>query len=373
MKKDLPLNIRFALFLFTLILVMFAIIQAKDFLFPVFIGILIAYLLYPICNFLEKHKIPRIIAILLCIILAFGIVTSIVIFFYKRFAIMLGDFPTLKAHALANIEALQSYIETTLNIEDNTIERLLKLRVASIFDEGTPFFNILFTATAGTVFRILIMPVYVFLFLFYRTKFAYFILMLAPREKKQRTINILRDVSQVATRYMGGVITVVLILCVVNSTGLLIMGVRYAFIFGIIAALFNFIPHFGTLIGSTIPITFILLTGEPSTALKVMIMFIIVQFLENNLLTPNIVGYNIRINPFFIILGLIVAALVWGIAGMLIVVPFLAVVKIVSRHIPSLAPYSFLLGLRGARRHAFTGSNLKKFFTRKKNKTKKAK
>ena len=361
MNKELPRSLRYSIILFTGILIIFAVIQAKEFLFPLMLGILIAYLLYPLTNFLEKHRFPRIIAILISIIFTGLILTAIIIFFYKRFAVMLHDLPTLKANAVANIEALQTYIEHKLNIKDDTIERLLKTRVVSLFDQENNFFNVLFTTTAGTIFRIIIMPVYVFLFLFYRTKFAYFILMVTPPAKKQTTINIMRDVSQVAAKYMGGVMIVVMILCIINSTGLFIIGVKYAFILGIIAALFNFIPHFGTLIGSTIPITFTLLTDSPATALKVLIMFIIVQFLENNLLTPNIVGYNIRINPFFIILGLIVAALVWGIAGMLIVVPILATLKIFAKHIPSLKPYSFLLGLKGAKRHALSGSNIKKF------------
>ncbi|MBN1184676.1 MAG: AI-2E family transporter [Bacteroidales bacterium] len=370
MKTEYPRSLRFALILFTIILIIFAIIQAKDFLFPITLGILIAYLLYPLTNFLEKKSIPRIIAILISIILTFLILTVIFIFFYKRFVVMLHDMPALKANAVANIEALQTYIEHKLNIKDNTIERLLKTRVASLFDQDNNIFNILFTTTAGTIFRLFIMPVYVFLFLFYRTKFAYFILMITPPERKQTTINIMRDISQVAAKYMGGVLTVVLILCVINSTGLLIIGVKYAFILGILAALFGFIPNFGTLIGSIIPITFTLLTDSPAVTLKVLIMFIIVHFLENNLITPNIVGYNIRINPFFIILGLIVAALIWGIAGMLIVVPILATLKIFAKHIPKLQPYSFLLGLRGARRHALSGTNIKKFFKRFKKKKK---
>jgi predicted PurR-regulated permease PerM len=210
-----------------------------------------------------------------------------------------------------------------------------------------------------------ILPVYIFLFLFYRTKLANFLLKLVKKEKRLVAVSVLRQFSHVVPRYMGGVSTVVLILMFLNSTGLIIVGLDHAILFGIISALFNFIPYFGTLIGGSIPFIFALLTGDTGLlAFHVLILFIIIQFTENNILTPNIVGNSLNLNPMVIIIGLIAGGMVWGIPGMFAVVPLLAMFNIMAENIETLKPYSFLMGMKGARKHAITVENIKKFINR---------
>ena len=110
----------------------------------------------------------------------------------------------------------------------------------------------------------------------------------------------------------------------------------------------------------------LLIENDPSMALRVVFLFVIIQFIENNILTPNIVGGNVRVNPFFIITGLVGASIVWGIPGMLLIVPFLAIVRIVLSHIESMKPYAFLLGDTGTSRHAITIDKVKTFFGKRK-------
>jgi len=164
---------------------------------------------------------------------------------------------------------------------------------------------------------------------------------------------------------MGGISTVVIILAFLNSMGLLILGIENPFIFGILSACFSFIPYFGTFIGATIPFSFSLLTYDsPLMALKVAFMYWIIHMIENNILTPNIVGNNLRINPMVIIIGVIAGGMVWGIPGMFATVPALAMFNIFSENVPKLHPYSFLFGTKGTRSHALTGENIKKFWDR---------
>ncbi len=342
----------------------YAIITARDLLYPLFFGLLLSYLLYPLANWLEKRRVPRILAILLSIVLAIIVLAAGFLFLYSQVENIIGDFPALKSKALRNVETLRYSLESLLDISVSQFSQLMKQLAVGMFDTGAQLFNGIFQATAGTLFKIGIMPVYIFLFLFYRTKFAIFILkFFHTRDRKQKVIAILKDISEVASRYTGGMLIVVLILCFINTLGLTIIGVKYALVLGIISALFNLIPYFGTILGGGFVIIFVLLTGDdPSIALRVLGLFAIIQFTENNLLTPNIVGSHVNINPFFIIVGLVVGATVWGIPGMLIVVPFLAILRIISQHIQRLQAFAFLLGAYGASRHALTVRNVKKFF-----------
>jgi predicted PurR-regulated permease PerM len=221
----------------------------------------------------------------------------------------------------------------------------------------------IFSATTGTIFVILMQPVFVFLFLYYRTKFAYFILKVVGRQNRLIAVGVLREIASVVTRYMLGVATVVLILCFFNAIGLLLIGIKYPLLLGVISALFSFIPYFGNFIGGSIPFIFALLTEDSQIyAFRIAIFVYIVHFFENNILSPNIVGNHIRINPFIIIFGLIVGAMIWGVPGMLVVIPFMAMLHIVLKKIPGMQPYVYLMGIRGTSRHAISLANIRRSF-----------
>jgi len=363
--KKYPLVIRLSFLLLSLILFVYAVISAREFLYPIVLGVLFGYLLYPIACFFEKHGFPRILANIISIVLFLFVVGVGVFFIYKQAGSFIDDFPLYKQKALHNIDKLEKTLEHGFGLSDLRLVDFIRIRVKSLFDVGNNVINNAFSATAGTIFRVGLLPVYIFLFLFYRTKLALFILKIVPEEKRILAIKVLKQFSYVVSRYMGGVSSVVIILMILNSTGLLIIGIDHAIVFGIISALFNFIPYFGTLIGASIPFMFALLTGEsPLLALNVLILYAIIQFTENNILTPNIVGNNLRLNPMVIIIGIIAGGMIWGIPGMFAIVPLLAMVNILCENISALQPYAFLLGTHGARRHAITIRNIKKFFHR---------
>jgi len=247
---------RLTYFLLAIFLVIYGLILARDFLYPIAFGILLSYLLYPIVNFFEKKSFPRIFAILLTIVMALALFAILAIFVLKRISMFMDDLPLFREKTISQIEALQHYLESQLGIPS---ERFKNFLISRLFDLGTKSEKV-FATTTGTIFVILMQPVYVFLFLYYRTKFAYFILKIVGRQNRIIAVKALREISTVVTRYMLGMFTVVLILCVFNSVGLLLIGIKYPLLLGVISALFSFIPYFGNFIGGLIPFTFALLT-----------------------------------------------------------------------------------------------------------------
>jgi predicted PurR-regulated permease PerM len=347
---------RFSFFLLAIILTLFVLIEAKLFLYPIALAVLFAYLLYPIANFLEKHRFPRLLAILISVLIFLAIVGAVAVLIYKRVIGFIGDFPGFRDKALQNIDILEKQLGLLFGNIDVNIMAFLRTRVSGLFDASSDFLNRVFTTTTGTIFRLAVLPIFIFMFLYYRTKFAYFVLKLVPVEKQRIAVNALRGVSKVASRYMGGMSTVVIILCIINSIAFILIGVKYAIIFGFIAGLWSFFPFF-----------FSLLTSDaPQIALKILVAYLIVHLAENYILTPNIVGNAVKINAFVIILGMIAAGMVWGFPGMFVIVPFLAMAKVISEHVPTLHAYVYLLGTTGVRRHALTGENIRNFIHRMK-------
>lgn len=331
-------------FLVFIIAFTFIVIVAKNFLVPVFFGLLISSLLFPICRFFCRKGIPKGISIFITIILMMTFIAGISIFFAGEISNLTGDFPSLRNKALDNVNQISTIIEDNFGIETAQQKDWIKEQVSNLFTSGNQLLNDLLNATAGTVFKVFIMPVFVFYLLYYRDRFNFFVMRIVPENEKMRTNRILEEVSFVSQRYLGGAFIVVMILSVLNSLGLYFIGLQYAILFGVISAFFNFIPYFGTWIGAFFPIMFAMLTGDtPNLALWVIVFFTFIQFLENNILTPNITGGYVRLNPFITILGLIAGGMIWGVAGMLLIIPFLASMKIVFENFQSTKALSFLL------------------------------
>lgn len=370
MLKYYPFVKRATFFLLFTILFFYCLIIARSFFYPICLAIVFSYLLYPLGRFLEKHRVPRIAANFVCLIVAFAIITFVVFFISSQLEVFVQEFPMLKIKAITNIDKIALGLENEIGVSSQVQKLWLKSRIEGLFESGGKFFSTAFNATAGTLVALGILPVYVFFFLYYRNKFKEFFLLIVPDRIHDKSHKILDEVSYVTKRYMTGITTVVFILCFVNSIGLIIVGIDYPVLLGIISAFFNFIPYFGTLIGGLIPFLVALITMDsPQYAVGVAVLFLFIQFLENNILTPNITGGNVKLNPLVTILSIIVGGLVWGVPGMFLSVPFLAMFKIVCDHVEPLQPISFLLGTEGTEKHALTLSKLRGLFKKKKDKT----
>lgn len=362
------IGMRLSYILLAIILFFYGLIMARDFLYPLALGVLFSYLLYPIVNYFEKKGVPRILSIMVPLLVAITLFAFLFVFITKRLTLFMDELPYFKEKTIEHIVEIQQYLETQLGIPSERVKKYIITQIFNIGSESGKLFN----ATTGTIFAILMQPVYIFLFLYYRTKFAYFILKIVGKENRLIAIKILREIAQVVTRYMLGVTTVVVILCFLNSAGYMLIGIEYPVLFGVIAALFSFIPYFGNIIGGILPFLFALLTENSlKYSIRIVLFVYFIHFLENNILSPNIVGNNIRLNPFIIILGLIAGAMIWGIPGMLVTIPFLAMLNIIVKKIPALQPYAYLLGNHGTSRHEMTLDNTKRFVTMLKNRWRK--
>jgi predicted PurR-regulated permease PerM len=350
MNKDSLLKI--ASVLFILAAFIFFLIIARNILIPLTFGALFAYLLFPFVWRLERLGLHRSFSILIVILLSLAVVASVAFFFAVQISNIQIDLNEIKTRLVEQTGSPEEKIEQKFGINMRTMDYYIDNMFNDLISGGDGDLNV-FASTTTALFQIGILPVFVFFLLFYRTKTAYFIFRVVGRKRKKKAVKILRDISAVTTKYLGGLLGVVLILAVLNSAGLIIIGVPHAIVLGVAAAILNLIPYFGTLIGALIPIFYVIVALEDpySTALKVVFLFIIVQFLENNIITPNVVGGNVRLNALTVIIGLLIGNMIWGLPGMLVVIPFIAVVKIIMSNIEGLEPYAYLLSSKGLGKH----------------------
>ncbi|MDX1627344.1 MAG: AI-2E family transporter [Fulvivirga sp.] len=305
----------------------------RDFIYPVCLAILFSYLIYPLTSFLENYISSKILATLLSVILGVIVIAGAFFFIYLQLSDFLKDFSQLKAQANENFNRFNDSIPILFDSQKN-----LNTAIQNILGAQENFLAKVLNATTGTLIGLGIQPVYVYFMLYYRKHFEEFIYNITNSNYHDKVSTILKEIASVTKNYVSGVFIVVLILCFLNSIGLMIIGVKYAVMFGVISAFMNFIPYFGTLIGGAIPLLYTVVSPEPEKALGVIILFVIIQFTENNILTPNITGGRVAINPLFTIFTIIIGGLAWGLPGMFIFVPFVGMLKVIFEHIEPLKP-----------------------------------
>jgi predicted PurR-regulated permease PerM len=199
-------------------------------------------------------------------------------------------------------------------------------------------------SVGGLISVFLLLPVYIFLILWYKQLFLEFISKLFPAEKHNTVAEVLVESKLLIQNYLIGLLTETGIIAVLNTLALIILGVEYAVLLGVISALLNIIPYIGGIVAMALTIIIVLATKSPIYALWVLVLYSLVQFIDNNIIVPKIVSSKIKINEFISILAILVGSALWGIPGMFLSLPIIAILKVIFDRIDPIKPFGFLLG-----------------------------
>lgn len=351
MEKKLPAYIRLVTALLGIVLVVFVMVSAKSILVPLLIAGMLAVLISPLASWLERHRVPKILATFLSLVALLGIISGLTIFFYNQLLGFADDLSLLNARVSELIGVVNEFMER--NVEgavpismdsiQNTVFRYLSENMATL-GQGI-------IATATTLTIMFIIPVYIFLFLYYRAFLIEFLMRAFPEAHQPRVKTVIYKVKGVVQNYITGMLIVILILAVLNSIALFSFGLKHALLFAVFAAMLNVIPFLGPFIGATLPILYALLTKDTLWApIGIFLCFYFIQLAESNFFTPKIVGGKVSMNPLMTIIALFIGNFIWGLAGMILFIPGMAMLKVVFDEIPGMEAYGFLLGHAGERR-----------------------
>jgi predicted PurR-regulated permease PerM len=190
-----------------------------------------------------------------------------------------------------------------------------------------------------------LLPVYIFLILFYHPILIEFIRRVFGTDNQIQVNKIITQTKNVIQRYLIGLSIEAVIMATLETTTLLILGIEYALLLGIIGALLNIIPYIGGLVAVALPMIVALATKSSAWyAFYVLAAFYVIQLIDNNFIVPKIVASKVKINALFSIIVVFIGNALWGIPGMFLSIPLLAIVKLVCDNIEPLKPWGFLLG-----------------------------
>lgn len=315
-----------------------AVILTSDIVIPLAFAGLFAVVMLPLVKRIEK-KTGTTWAITIVLIGSIVIAVALGYLLVNQIVGLVNDLPNIEARADAFVKDARATLSKNFNINVEQQQTM----VQDILKSGGTYLGNVLLGTSNTLSTIIQIPIYIFLLLLYRNKFKMFFLSLLPNQPEELLWK--KEIENVVQGYLSGLLLVTIIVAILNTVGLLVLGIDHAIFFGILSGVLTVIPYVGIFIGALFPVVMALLTKDSAWyALGVIIVFTVVQFLEGNFITPRITGSKVSINALAAIIALLIGGKILGIAGMILAVPAIGILKIILSHSYVLKPFVILLG-----------------------------
>lgn len=341
----LPFYAKASLFFVGLVALISILYVAQSIIVPLIFAIIIAILLNPVVNLFVKIKVNRLVAITFTILLTFVFIFAFGALLFSQASQFSESWPKLVDKFTILLNQSISTAAGYFNMQpQNLHEWITKTQNELVNIDGTLIGETIVSVGSSLAIMLLI-PVYVFIILYYKPLLMSFIQQLFANKHQEQATQIVTETKVVIQHYLVGLLIEAAIVATLDATALLILGIEYAVLLGIIAAVLNVIPYIGGFVAVALPMMIALATkSSPWVALYVLGIYYVIQLIDNNYIVPMIVASKVRINALFSIIVVFVGNMLWGISGMFLSIPLLAIIKLIFDHIESLKPWGFLLG-----------------------------
>ncbi|HEX8507390.1 MAG TPA: AI-2E family transporter [Hymenobacter sp.] len=337
--------VHYTFLLIGLSLLVFVLRKLDGVLLPLLFAALLSVLLLPMARKLESWKWPRVWAIITVLLVVIVAVLALFYLFGSQIVGLRSELPLLQDKAVQYFDQIQQWASHRFGYQPMSKDQLIDNSLDSLKDSAGGYLSTTLNTTAGVLSVTTLVPIYIFCFLYYRDHMRQFMFRFVAPDKRTGVLHTMDNIQTVVQAYISGLLTVIVIVSVLNGIGLLLLNVKFAIFFAIFASVLAVIPYIGILIGATIPALITLVeTGSPLKAAGVVGVFVLVQFLEGNFITPMITGSKVSINPMAAIIALILGGELWGTPGMILSIPLIAVIKVIFDANKTTEPWGFLLG-----------------------------
>ena len=343
--KELPLTVRRSIELIGICLLGALISIGNDIIMPVLMAFFLSIVLLPIYRFLRARKFPEVLSILLPILLGAVFIAAVIWFFSIQISILANDFPQIQKNINYHLNNLSDWINVKTDF--STQEQIKFLNEQSnklLINAGNIIGGAAGSITSAFIF-IGLVPIYIYLFLSYKNLLLRFVFVWFEPDQHKKVKEVMKEIEVIIKSYLIGLLIQIAYITVLLGGILLLLGIKHALLIGVIFALLNLIPYVGALIGNLLGVMLTLTSSKELLPIFTVLGVIgIVQFVDNNILMPRIVGSKVRINAFAAILGVFICGSLAGISGMFLALPMVAVLKIIFDRSKTFKPWGILLG-----------------------------
>lgn len=344
-KRFIPSYINYFFVLSNIVLTCFVLVTANFIVSPLLAAFIIAILLNPLYSKLVKVKVPRLISAALSVIVFISVVLILISYITRQLSNISADPSISTALFTKIINNTHEGLSRLLNINLSNPAVVLETSFNNFLKSVVGYLPNAFSGTASYLSMFILFFISLFFFLYYQQFLINFVFKLFGPKREAQLADTANQIEDAVKNYIVGLAIVMVIVAILNSVGLLILGIKHALFFGILGALLTIVPFIGITIGSLLPAFFALVTMDSLWyPILVVAVFGFVQFLEGNIITPIIIGSKENINPYVAILGLFVGGFLLGGIGIVLAIPLLGIIKIVCDDIDSLKPIGYVMG-----------------------------
>jgi predicted PurR-regulated permease PerM len=342
---QLPLTVRRAIELMGLYFLGMIILVGKDIITPIVMAFFLAIMLLPIYRFFRKRKLPESLAIFLAVFSLIIIVGLLVWFFSSQISNLISDFPQIKANVQLHLNTLSKWIDAKTKLSTEKQAQLINEQNDKLLNYAAGILSGAASSVTGILIFLGLLPIYIFLLLYYKDILIRFIYYWFPKNQHSKVGEVITESEAIIKSYLIGLLIQISYITILLGGILLLIGIKHAILIGAIFAILNLIPYIGALFGNIIGVLLTISSSQEIWPIFAVLGTIaVVQFLDNNILMPRIVGSKVKINALITIIGVFVAGALAGVSGMFLSLPVIAVLKIVFDRTSEFKQWGLLLG-----------------------------
>ena len=343
---NLPFYVKLACVLFSLFAVGYLAILAKEILSPLIFSCLFSILLLPAAAFFEHRlRLPRSAASMLAVILLLSFISLLIYVIGSQIANLVKDWPQFQAQISKTLFDFRGWVQDNFHITRGKQLRVVNSAASKVMSPDTALVGATVLSLSSILLFLVFTFIYTFFFLLYRRLILKFLESVFLDENKAIVYEIIEQVQYIMRKYIIGLLIEMGIVATAVSVTFSFMGVKYAVLLGLITGLFNIIPYIGIFTAMVISAVVTLGTSPDSTkVIWVIVTLVVTHLVDSNVLLPLVVGSKVRINALITVLGIVVGEMIWGVTGMFLSIPVIAVLKIIFDRVENLKPWGIMLG-----------------------------
>jgi predicted PurR-regulated permease PerM len=345
MIRELPLTVRRSIELLGLVLLAFVTYQLQNIIMPMLMALVTSIALSPMYRFLVRRKIPNSISIILIMMFMIIILGLIIFFIISQLKPLIYDFATIKLNIINHINVISGWLSKNISISTAYQTEMITQQTDILLDSAGNYLTNAINSVSTIVIFFGLFPIYTFLIIYYKNMLRKFLLMWFDQSETLHVSEVLKSIESIIHSYVIGLLIQFSYMTILMGGLLMLFGIKYALLIAVIFAVLNLIPYVGAFIGNIIGVL-LTLSSSPSlgSVFTVLIIISVVQFLDNNILMPSIVGSKVRINALASIFGVIIGGTFAGISGMFLSLPLIASFKVIFDHTEEFKKWGVLFG-----------------------------
>ncbi len=343
--KEMSLTVRRSIELLGLVLLGLIIYNGSGVIMPILLAFFLSIMLMPVYRFLRRRKIPETFSIILAILLASIIVGGIVFFFVFQVSRLVSDIPAIQQNLNVHWQNISGWINEKTQFSSRQQLEILRKQFDNLVGNAGSYLSGAAVSLSGIFIFVGLLPLYIFLILFYKNLLLRFTFLWFSKEHHPIVEGALLEVETMTKSYLLGLLIQISYITILLGGTLMLMGIKHALLIGIIFAVLNLIPYIGALVGNLIGVLLTLTSSQELWQIWAVLGTIaVVQFLDNNILMPRIVGSKVKLNALASIVGVFIGGALAGVAGMFLSLPVMALLKIIFDRTLDFRQWGILLG-----------------------------